>query len=280
MKLNRIDAHQHFWRVSRADYPWMPSEGPLRKDYLPIDLRNSSLQAGVIGSVLVQAAPTVNETEYLLGMADTSSEILGVVGWFDLEDSSFENLARLAANPKLVGVRPMIQDIEDDAWIAKRGVIDGLKQVASFGLTFDLLCHPRHLSYAIPVFEKIPELRVVIDHMAKPDYTHVETTWLEGMTELASFPNVYCKVAGLVTEVGAQWKPSDFSKHLEIVFGLFGANRLMFGTDWPVLNTVASYDDVIELYDSMITEFSDTDKMEIWSGSASRFYGLSAGIKS
>jgi len=272
--LLRIDAHQHFWRASRADYPWMPADGPLTKDYLPEDLRALNAAARIAGSVLVQASPTVNETEYLLGMAEAAPEILGVVGWCDLEDRSSADLERLAGNPKLVGIRPMIQDIEDDAWITRDAVIRGLKHSASLGLTFDLLCYPRHLGYAFDVLREIPELPVVINHLAKPDYSHIDEDWVTGMAALAELPNTYSKIAGLVSEAGPGWRSVDFHRHLDTVYELFGPSRLMIGTDWPVSRVVASHEDVVALYDTLISELSVAEKSDLWAGTANRFYGL------
>ena len=270
----RIDAHQHFWRLARNDYPWMSPDGPLHRDYLPADYLPLMKAAGIGGAVLVQAAPTVAETEYMLGIADTEPTILGVVGWFDLEDAGAGNLERLAAHPKLVGVRPMIQDLADDEWIAQPAVLDGLKRVASFGLTFDLLCYPRHLPYATRTLDKVPDLKVVVDHLAKPDYANLSPDWQNGMKALAARSNTCCKIAGLVTEIGPEWRKADFSRHFRTVFELFGSSRLMIGSDWPVLTTVASFADVIAHYQTITAGFSPAEQSDLWAGTAARFYGL------
>ncbi|WP_341953623.1 amidohydrolase family protein [Salinibacterium sp. TMP30] len=269
-----IDSHFHYWRVSRGDYPWMPKDGPLRRDHLPAELRKLSAETGVVGNILVQAAPTVNETEYLLGIADASPEVLGVVGWVDMEDGSFSDLQRFTDNEKFVGIRPMIQDIDDDAWITRPSVFSSLKELARVGLSFDLLCNPRHLEYAVPVLKRVPELRVVVDHLAKPDYRNLDDDWRKWMGRLAAMPNVACKVAGLVSEAGTSWRNADFTSHIDVVLDQFGPDRLMIGTDWPVLNGVASYTEVVELYEQIFQGLSPSEKAAIWSKTAVRSYGL------
>ncbi len=269
-----IDAHQHVWRLDRGDYPWMPDAGPLHRDYLPEDYAPLAAAAGIFSSVLVQAAPTVAETEYMLAIAEDNPDIVGVVGWVDLAGSPVADLERLASHPKLIGVRPMIQDLADDARIARPAVLDGLKRLAEFDLSFDLLCYPRHLPYAVEALGKVPELRVVVDHLAKPDYSSVDPAWRAGMTALAALPNMHCKIAGLVTEVGRSWPQADFSRHFDVVYGLFGARRLMIGTDWPVLNTVASFAEVVRHYEALIAALSTAERAEMWAGTAKRFYRL------
>jgi L-fuconolactonase len=265
----RVDAHKHFWRLARNDYAWMAADGPHHRNYLPADYLLLGAGAGIGGAVLLQAAPTVAETEYMLGTADAEPKILGVVGWFDLEDAAAADLRRLATHPKLIGVRPMIQDIADDKWVTRPAVLDGLKRLAGFGLTFDLLCYPRHLPYAIRTLDKVPDLKVVVDHLAKPDYASLSPEWCDDMKALAARPNICCKLAGLVTEIGPEWRKANFSRHVETVFDLFGPGRLMIGSDWPVLTKVASFADVIS--HQLIAGFSTTEQNDLWAGTVARF---------
>jgi L-fuconolactonase len=275
-EFHRIDAHHHFWRVSRGDYYWMPADGPLSRDYLPKDMVDINQHAGITGTVLVQAAPTEGESEYLLGLADAvgSDQILGVVGWVDLEKHDDVAVERFANHPKFVGVRPMIQDISDDDWICRPAVIASLARLAALGLTFDLLCRPQHLSHAVRALERVPDLKVVVDHLAKPDYSRVEEVWQDNLTKLAERPNTYCKLAGLVSEVGPGWSIDDFRAHVEIVIELFGPDRIMIGTDWPVHLVVAKHSEVVNLIDLLISNQSEKDRRRMWSGTAVDVYGL------
>jgi L-fuconolactonase len=272
----RVDAHQHFWRVCRGDYFWMPDSGPLARDYLPRDLAGLNEAAGICGTVLVQAAPTVAETEYLLGLADADGpvDILGVVGWADLAGPDLGEFEKLASHPKLVGVRPMIQDIAADDWVIQPAVLDGLSRLPSLGLTFDLLCHPRHLRYAIQALEQVPQLPVVVDHLAKPRNDAVDSEWRAHMADLAARPGTYCKLAGLVTEVGRGWTAGQFAGHVEAILELFGPRRIMIGTDWPVLLTAAEHRDVVALSDRLISQLPAEDQVWMWRGAAKEFYRL------
>jgi L-fuconolactonase len=274
----RVDAHQHFWRICRGDYFWMPGSGPLARDYLPSDLAGLNEAAGICGTVLVQAAPTVAETEYLLGLADADGpvDILGVVGWADLTAPDLGSFEKLARHPKLVGVRPMIQDIAADDWVIQPAVLDGLSRISGLGLTFDLLCHPRHLRYALQALEHVPQLPVVVDHLAKPHYDAVDSEWRAHMAALAARPDTYCKLAGLVTEVGPGWTADQFVRHVEVILELFGPRRIMIGTDWPVLLSAAGHHDVVALADRLISQLPAEDQQWMWRRAAKEFYGLQA----
>lgn len=272
----RIDAHQHFWRVSRGDYSWMPSSGSLASDFLPSDLVVLNRKAQIDGTVLIQAAPTLRETEYMLGLADADGpvSILGVVGWVDLDSTDTEALEHFAKHPKFVGVRPMIQDIADEEWILRPRVIDNLRLLTSMGLTLDLLCRTRHLQNALQALIQVPELKVVVDHLAKPDYRHVDVVWLDLVGQLAKRPNTYCKLAGLVSEVDPGWTASLFKNHFNHIVDLFHADRVMIGTDWPVHTTVATHLEVVELANNLIADLDEGEQRRMWSGSAIEFYGL------
>jgi L-fuconolactonase len=268
----RIDAHQHFWRVARGDYRWMPDRGPLRRDYLPADLWPLTEAAGIEGSIAVQAAQTVAETDWLLGLDDPA--ILGVVGWCPLDDPADGTIERLAAVPRCVGVRPMLQDLPEDDWIARRVARRELERVAAGGLVFELLAHPRHLPHALRAFEPIADLVVVVDHLAKPDYRGELGRWADDMRTLAARPRTYCKLSGLVTEVGPGWSADDFRRHADVVLDAFGPDRVMFGSDWPVCVDAASYAEVVELAERLTAHLDARERAAIFGGAAAAVYGV------
>ena len=248
----RIDAHQHFWKIVRGDYFWMgPHVGSIWRDFLPDDLAPILEQQGIDATVVVQAAPTVDETEFLLGLAERDARIAGVVGWLDLEHDGLEQmLARLGSRPKFVGVRPMLQDIAEDDWIVRPRVLDSLRMLAERGLALDFLVLPRHLPYVSRVLEAVPQLRSVVDHCAKPPLRGENLgPWREQLAEVAAHPAVFCKISGLVTEADpVKWRPSDLAPAIEHVLSVFGENRVVFGSDWPVCTLSASYERVVSAF--------------------------------
>lgn len=275
----RIDSHHHFWRVARGDYHWMPESGPLRRDYLPADLQPELRAAGIDGTVLVQAAETVAETDFLVGLAlgdGRQCPVLGVVGWVPLDsDDAPRELERLAANELVVAIRPMLQDIPDVDWVTRPRVIENIRRLPALGLAFDVLSYPRHIPYALAAIDQVPDLDVVVDHLSKPAYRPRPTEeWRAWMTELARRPRVHCKLSGMVTEVGAPWSAHDFRGHAELVLEAFGSDRVMFGSDWPVCLQAASYGDVVGLAEDLLTGLSDHERSEVWGTTAARFYKL------
>ena len=244
-----IDAHQHFWRIGRGDYGWMDGAGPiLRRDYLPSDLQPTLRRLGVEKTVLVQAAPTVAETDFMLDLAEANDFIAGVVGWLDLESDAFtDDLARLMKRPKFVGVRPMLQDLDDDRWILRPKVLDALGHIAKAGLAFDILVFPRHLPHVVEAMAAAPALRAVLDHMAKPPLASGKLeSWRTDVARLAALPNVHCKVSGLVTEADhAGWTVANLAPAVEHVVACFGAGRLMWGSDWPVCRLASDYGEAL-----------------------------------
>ena len=268
-----IDAHQHFWQVSRFDYPWMSSDlGVLYRDYLPHDLASILERNGVDQTVLVQASNSVAESRWLLELADANSFIAGVVGWVDLTQ-----LDELCAHPKFKGVRHLVESEPDDEWLIQPAVLASLQKLASRGLTYDLLVHTRHLKYVPQVVESCPELRFVIDHLAKPPIARNEINeWSEAMKPVAAFPNVHCKLSGLVTEANwTSWQTDDLRPYVDKVLELFGPDRMMFGSDYPVCLLAASYDRVLESFQELLQDLSDADRDKIFSTNAERFYRLS-----
>jgi L-fucono-1,5-lactonase len=273
--VRRIDAHQHFWRVERGDYHWMPDSGPLRRDYLPADLVPLSAAADIDGSVAVQAAQTTAETEWLLSLADDpASKMLGVVGWAPLDEPGHASLDALAAHPRGVGVRPMIQDLAEDDWIERRVDPHELQRVADLGLVFDLLALPRQLGPALRALTRVPDLVVVVDHLAKPSYRDAPGEWATAMSAFADRPNTYCKLSGLVTEIGAGWGAADFRQHSDIVLNAFGPDRLLFGSDWPVCLLAASHADVVRLAEELTAGLDQRERAAVFGDNAARVYGV------
>jgi L-fuconolactonase len=269
----RIDAHQHYWRPARGDYFWMPADGPLRRDYLPEDLAPANAAAAIDGTIVVQAAPTVAETDWLLQLAAAEPSILGVVGWAPLEDTTGQTLARLGADPRCLGIRPMLQDLPDE-WIMRSVERETLESVARLGLVFDLLSYPRQLVHALRALEPVVDLVVVVDHLSKPAYLEEPGSWAAGMRAFAERPHTYCKLSGLITEVGSGWKRTDFRRHADVVLEAFGPERVLFGSDWPVCLTAGSHAGVVELAEWLIADLEDDQKAAVFGGNAERVYGL------
>lgn len=241
----KIDAHQHFWKLVRGDYSWLTSDlTSLYRDFEPKDLKPLLVAAGVDGTIAVQAADTEAETEYLLSLADTHDWILGVVGWTDLEaPDAPAKIEQMAQHPKLVGFRPMIQNIEDDAWMLNANLRPALAAMVVHNLTFDALVMPHHLGHLLRFLERYPTLRVVIDHCAKPKIRdgHFDT-WAENMTQIAKTSQSFCKLSGLTTEASPEWRTKDLSPYITKVLREFTPARVVYGSDWPVLNLASSYD--------------------------------------
>lgn len=272
-----IDAHQHFWRISRGDYGWMeaPDAAPLRQDRLPQDLERMAAEGGVDGTIVVQAAPTVDETLFLLGLSDQAPIIRGVVGWIDLEADVEGQLARIA-HPKLCGIRPMLQDIEDTDWLSRPLVRAGLARVADLGLRFDALVKPRHFQVLESLARDLPSLPIIVDHCAKPvfDGTDPGDDWRRGMTALAAHSQVVCKVSGLATEFGEGWSADTLRPVFDHVLETFGPSRMMWGSDWPVLELAGNYADWLAAVRELAAELSADEREALFSGTAQSVYGI------
>ncbi|WP_245223648.1 amidohydrolase family protein [Ruegeria sp. HKCCSP346] len=239
-----IDTHQHFWKLDRGDYGWLtPELETLYRDFLPKDLKPLLDEAGISGTIAVQAADTEAETEYLLSLADTHDWIRGVVGWVDLAaETAPASIARLAAHPKLLGLRPMIQDIPDDAWMLRDDLRPAIAAMVENDLTFDALVLPHHLHHLKAFLAKYPDLRVVIDHCAKPEIRNgAYEGWAQDMADIAENTQVFCKLSGIVTEASTDWKPSSLEPYIAHILGIYAPESLLFGSDWPVLNLASDY---------------------------------------
>ncbi|MBM3605310.1 MAG: amidohydrolase [Alphaproteobacteria bacterium] len=271
-----IDAHQHFWDIARGDYGWMDdSVAPIRRTILPEDLVPLTTAAGVTGTVLVQAAPTLAETRFLLDLADRDPLVQGVVGWIDLAGDVEGQLAEIA-HPALRGIRPMLQDIAQKDWILQPRVIEGLRRVAAAGLRLDALITPRHLPVIARLAEELPQLPIVIDHCAKPafDGSDPGDAWRSGMSALAAHPQVCCKLSGLANEYGPGWSAEILRPVFDHVLAAFGAERMMWGSDWPVLELAGDYAGWLQTAKALSEDLSSSERESVFSGSAIRIYNL------
>jgi L-fuconolactonase len=274
----RIDAHQHFWNYSAAEYPWIGAGlERLAQDYLPPDLEPLLAAEQIDGSVAVQARQSVEESRWLLALAEAHPLVKGVVGWVDLRsDRVGDDLRVLAANPKFVGVRHVVQDEPDPRFVLGEGFIRGLRQLHQHGLTYDLLLYPNQLPAAIEVVGLLPEQPFVVDHLAKPRIAAGEVDgWERDIRAIARHDNVCCKVSGMVTEAARRgWKRDDFMPYLDAVLEAFGPERLMVGSDWPVCLLAGEYTDVAAIPRDYFSRLSATEQRMIWGDTAARFYGL------
>ncbi len=240
-----IDSHFHIWKLSREDYGWLkPELKPIYRDISPNDWRRLAKAAGVAGGILVQAAPTEAETEFLLSQADRHRDmILGVVGWIDMEAKDAPaRIERLAQNSLLVGLRPMLHDLSDPAWILRPAVEPALAAIQKADLTFDALVRPAHLPYILTLARKNPNLRIVIDHGAKPDIAHsMFEPWASDLRQIGRETKAFCKISGLLTEAGARGTGDDLKPYVRHLLQCFGAKRLLWGSDWPVLELASDY---------------------------------------
>ncbi len=277
--MQMIDAHCHFWNPTRGDYGWLmagpASLDPLRQVFAPADL--AALNAGA-RVVAVQAADSVAETEYLLELAAQNPQIAGVVGWVDLANASAaQDISRLVQNPLLRGLRPMLQDIANSRWILTAPKDEAISAMISHGLCFDALVQTRHLVPLAEFAAHSPDLRMVIDHCAKPVMGgDLAKEWRDGMASLAAQPNVMCKLSGLLTELPAGHADaiSALRPVVDLVLNLFGPDRVMWGSDWPVLTLAASYEAWAKMTDALLTGLSSRDRAAIMGQTATKFYGL------
>jgi L-fuconolactonase len=274
----KIDAHQHFWIFDPTQYPWINDElKKLRRDFLPADLERELARTKLDGSIAVQARQTLEESRWLLTLADHSPLVKGVIGWVDLQSERVEEqLAELAKHPKFVGVRHVVQDEADDEFMLRPAFLRGLGRLKQFNLTYDLLTFPKHLTVARKVVEKFPELKFVLDHISKP-FIRAGTIspWDRDIRELAKLKNVWCKVSGMVTEAKwNQWRQSDFRPYLDVVFEAFGEDRLMFGSDWPVCLVAGSYGEVLGIVRDYIQPWPEASRQKILGTNAAGLYGV------
>jgi L-fuconolactonase len=275
-----IDSHQHFWRYDAARDAWITDEMVLlKRDFLPAELERECDANGIDGSISVQADQSEKETLFLLDLAENRKRIAGVVGWVDLRSPRVEERLQFFSRfKKLRGFRHVAQTEPDDRFLVGRDFTRGIGRLREFGFTYDILVYPKQLPAAIELASRFPEQRFVVDHLAKPLIkAGSREPWTAHMRTIAQNTNVFCKVSGLVTEADwLHWKPEDFRPYLDVVFGAFGPDRLMFGSDWPVCILGASYGQVKQLIETYVEVHATKHKENIFGGNALRFYGLKA----
>jgi L-fuconolactonase len=274
----KIDAHQHFWHYAVEEYGWIgPEMGILKRDHLPEHLAPLLESAGIEGTVAVQARQTLEETQWLLDLAQQHPRIVGVVGWVDLASPRLrQQLERFCTYPQFRGVRHVVQDEPDDKFMLRQGFLRGIAALADLDLTYDILILPRHLHVACQLVEHFPDQPFVLDHIAKPFIKNgTVDPWAGEIRRLASYPNVCCKVSGMVTEADWRgWQVSDFWPYLDVVFGAFGPGRIMFGSDWPVCTVAGTYQQVADIVSEYVQQLSEREQADVWGRTAQRFYGL------
>ncbi|NDZ12246.1 amidohydrolase [Variovorax sp. WS11] len=276
----RIDAHQHYWSLANRDYGWLadtPALHPIYRDFGPEDLAALLDQAGIDGTVLVQAAPSEAETWRLLALAgQPRSRVRAVVGWTDLAaPDAPARIRRLAQEPLLKGLRPMLQDIPDPAWILDARLQPAIQTMTDLGLCLDLLIKPHQLDAAMAFARAHPSLRMVIDHAAKPAIAHrAFEPWATQMARFAAETPVYCKLSGLATEAGAGWDAAVLRPYVDHLLRHFGPGRLMWGSDWPVLNLAGDYLQWHAVSDQLLAVLSTADQARVRGANAAEFYGI------
>ncbi len=275
-----IDAHQHFWHPARGDYGWMPPDDPiLTRPYSPADLAAGIANTGIRQTVLVQAAESIAETEYMLGVADATPHVAAVVGWIDFErPEQIDTLRRFAAHPKFVGVRPMIQDIADVNWMLRDDVQWAYQAIIELDLTFDALGFPQHMENFHTILRRYPQMRTVLDHCLKPqirDHTDASfRSWADAMSRIAEDTQACCKLSGLVTEADKDWSVDDLRPYTDHVLSAFSADRVMWGSDWPVVRLRCEYEDWHRAAQALTGHLSAAQQAQLFGGTARTFYRL------
>lgn len=274
----RVDAHQHFWHIKRGDYGWLtPEQGALYRDYSPEDLAPLLARYDIEETVLVQAAPTLKETLYLLQLAHSTPFVVGVVGWVNLDSpDAIDHIGALTDDSYLVGVRAMIHDNPDPEWMLRETLQPVLEFLTDQQLAFDALVRPAHLPVLGAFLDRYEELRVVIDHGAKPDIAGgIYDEWAGQLTALANRnPNLYCKLSGLINEAGPDWTVATLKPYVERIIDAFGPQRVLWGSDWPVINAVATYDQWVAASGELLEGYSKDEVNWMHGDTARHVYRL------
>jgi L-fuconolactonase len=278
----RVDAHQHFWRYDAREYPWIDDTmAALRCDFLPRDLDPLMRKTGVDACVAVQARQTLDETRWLLALADAHPFIAGVVGWVDLQSPDVErDLEAFAHDPKLVGVRHIAQGEPDDRFLVRPAFLRGLERLATYSLAYDVLIYSRHLPVAAELAARLPRQRFVLDHLAKPNIRgRAREEWERDLRVLAAQPNVCAKLSGLVTEADWMgWTADDIRPYLDVAFDCFGADRLMIGSDWPVCTVAGDYGRTMAVVTDYLAARPPHERDAVLGGNAIRFWNLTVPV--
>jgi len=274
----RIDAHQHFWVYNQEEYKWIDeSMVKLRRNFLPSHLNRELKRNGIDFCVTVQARQTLQETKWLLELSQNNPFIKGVVGWIDLKNNSVrQDLEKFAAYKKFKGVRHLLQDEDDDRYMLQPDFKKGLSQLKKFDLTYDILIYPRHIKYACTLVYEFPHQKFIVDHLVKPLIKEGKIElWKKDIRKLAKADNVFCKLSGMVTEANwNSWKQEDFIPYMETLLEVFGPNRLLFGSDWPVCTVAAKYEQVLGIVTNFISSLSQAEQAHIMGQNAIDFYNL------
>jgi L-fuconolactonase len=278
----RLDAHQHFWRYEPVRDSWItPAMGAIRRDFMPDDLMSELAASGFAGCIAVEAAPSLEQTRFLLDLAHRHTFVKGVVGWVDLLSPTLDaTLDAITGDPLFRGVRHAAQGEADD-FLARDDVARGIASLTPRALTYDLLIHAHQLPAATALVTRLPDQRFVLDHLAKPRIREgLREPWGTQLRDLARRPNVWCKLSGLVTEADwGAWRPADLLPYLETALGAFGASRVMFGSDWPVCLVAARHDRVVRVIEDFAAQLSPDERSALFGGNAARFYGLGGTTK-
>jgi L-fuconolactonase len=272
-----IDAHFHCWQLSRGDYSWLtPALAPIYRNVTVLDWQLQARPQGVAGGILVQAAPTEDETMFLLQQADKNPAVLGVVGWVDLTaPDAARRIEALAQHPSLKGLRPMLHDLDDPQWILQPALAPALQAMVDGGLVFDALVKPVHLPHILTLALRYPQLRLVIDHCAKPDIAAGQwQPWADQMAQLASQTNAYCKLSGLLTEAGHAAAKGAVQRWAGHVLACFGADRVVWGSDWPVLELAGTYTMWLDETRQILSHLNATQAAAVMGENARQLYRI------
>lgn len=279
-----IDAHHHLWQPSRGDYGWLdsrvdPALAPIERDFLVEHYQALAAAQGIVGSVVVQAAQTVAETRWLLAQAQASQGLIkGVVGWLDMAaPDAPEVLHELAQHSLLRSIRPMLQEIPDVNWVLQPRLDPAFRALIESDLAFDILVRPPHLKAALTLLTRYPELRAIVDHCAKPAIAHgMWQPWADDIRRVARETGAYCKLSGLVTEARPGWKVDDLRPYVAHVIDCFGPERIVWGSDWPVMLLNADYPRWLDAAKQVIASLAPSQQAGILGRNAVRFYRLGA----
>jgi len=276
--MERIDSHQHFWNYDQSRQVWINEQMEvLKKDFIPKDLEPLLKKCNLDGCVVVQASQSEAENDFLLKMAVASSIVKGIVGWVDLKsDYVIKRLSFYKQFEKIKGFRHVIQDEPDLDFMLQPDFLNGIKALRNFDYTYDILIFSIHLPNTLELIKKFPDQLFVIDHLAKPEIrNHKYENWRKQLAAIASFPNIFCKISGMVTEAKwHQWKQEDFKIYLDTVVELFGTERIMYGSDWPVCTLSSSYEDMYKIVADYFSEFSIDEQNNFFGLNATKFYRL------
>lgn len=274
----RIDSHQHFWKYDPVRDSWITDEmAAIKRDFTPLDIQFVLERNGFGGTVAVQASESDEETNYLVRLSKEYPFIKGVVGWVDLQAADIEHRLESYKDVKVLkGFRHVVEGEEDPDFLIRPAILNGLKALAKFGYTYDLLIRPRHYQATLTCVSQNPELQFVLDHIAKPPIKSREfDEWATFIDALSVFPNVACKVSGLATEADwTGWKLDDFKQYLTHIFARFGTERIMYGSDWPVCLLAASYEESIAIVEDKLGQFTEIERNAFWAGNTIRVYNL------